>query len=353
MTFWVAGAALVGTVGGAALSANAAGDAADTQLQGTREATAAQTRQFNKQIELQEPWRQAGMAGLNKLLYGMGITPSGQVASGGTLTAAPLAPGAAPDQVSQAYRDLLGRDPDQQGLAYYQNMLANGTTIEAIRNDIAGSQEAQQPHGAYVMPPAAAAAAATAAAAPAPAPPGADFGSLLKPFSAADFTADPGYGFVQQQGEQGLARAAQAGRGVGSGKYLKDAMRFNTGLGSQEYSKVYDRYRNNQSDIFNRLASVAGIGQTATNQQTAAAGAYGSNVAGNILGGANALAAGQVGSANAINQGIGQGVSFYQTNKMLDLYGANRGGGYGSGVTPPNPYYGQTAQQQPIMDWYS
>lgn len=350
MTFWVAGAGLVG----AAVSASAAGDAADTQLQGTREATAAQTRQFNKQIELQEPWRQAGIAGLNKLLYGAGIVPTGQMASGGTLTAASLAPGAAPDQVSQAYRDLLGRDPDQRGLEYYKNMLANGTPIEAIRNEIAGSQEAQQPHGAYVMAPAAAAAAATAAAAPPPASPGADFGSLLRPFGASDFTADPGYAFVQQQGEQGLARAAQAGRGVGSGKYLKDAMRFNTGLGSQEYSKVYDRYRNNQSDIWNRLASVAGIGQTATNQQTAAAGAYGSNVASNILGGANAQAAGQVGSANAWNQGIGQGVSFYGQNRMMErMYPAGGyGGGYGGGVTPPNPYYGQTAQQ-PMMDWYS
>src|SRR5205085_161308 len=98
-------------------------------------------------------------------------------------------------------------------------------------------------------------------------------GSLLKPFSMADFQADPGAQFRQEQGEKGLARAAAAGGGhsLTSGAYLKDAMRFNSGLASQEYGTAYDRYRLNQNDVYNRLAGIAGTGQTAANQSTAAA----------------------------------------------------------------------------------
>jgi hypothetical protein len=49
------------------MGSQAAGDAADAQLQGSRESTAAQERMFDKQTELQAPWRQAGEQALNKL----------------------------------------------------------------------------------------------------------------------------------------------------------------------------------------------------------------------------------------------------------------------------------------------
>lgn len=63
MTWWVAGATVVSAV----IGSNAAGDAADAQLQGSRESTAAQERMFDKQVALQEPWRAAGQQALNKL----------------------------------------------------------------------------------------------------------------------------------------------------------------------------------------------------------------------------------------------------------------------------------------------
>ncbi len=62
---WMTAAAIVGT---SLLGADASGDAADAQLQGSRESTAAQERMFNKQVELQEPWRKAGETALNKLI---------------------------------------------------------------------------------------------------------------------------------------------------------------------------------------------------------------------------------------------------------------------------------------------
>jgi len=54
-------------VGSALIGREASGDAADAQLQGSRESTAAQERMFNKQVELQAPWRAAGEQALNKL----------------------------------------------------------------------------------------------------------------------------------------------------------------------------------------------------------------------------------------------------------------------------------------------
>lgn len=60
---WVAAA----IVGGSLIQSRAAGNAADAQLQGSREASAAQERMFNKQVQLQAPWRKAGEEALNKL----------------------------------------------------------------------------------------------------------------------------------------------------------------------------------------------------------------------------------------------------------------------------------------------
>ena len=57
-----------GTLGSALIGANAASKAANTQAGAARDAAALQQQQFNKQVELQEPWRQAGMTALNKLV---------------------------------------------------------------------------------------------------------------------------------------------------------------------------------------------------------------------------------------------------------------------------------------------
>lgn len=64
MAGWTAAA----IIGSSILGSEASGDAADAQLQGSRESTAAQERMFNKQVELQEPWRKAGEDALNKLI---------------------------------------------------------------------------------------------------------------------------------------------------------------------------------------------------------------------------------------------------------------------------------------------
>lgn len=64
MTFWVAGA----VVGSSLIGASASRSAASTQAAAAEQGTAAQERMFERQVQLQEPWRKAGEQALNKLI---------------------------------------------------------------------------------------------------------------------------------------------------------------------------------------------------------------------------------------------------------------------------------------------
>ena len=54
--------------------AAAARDAAQAQLQGTRESIAAQEKAFERQVELQKPFREAGITSQNKLMDLLGLS---------------------------------------------------------------------------------------------------------------------------------------------------------------------------------------------------------------------------------------------------------------------------------------
>jgi hypothetical protein len=58
----------VATLGAGYLGSRSASKAADTQAQATQAAQDAQERMFERQVELQEPFRQAGIGALNKLI---------------------------------------------------------------------------------------------------------------------------------------------------------------------------------------------------------------------------------------------------------------------------------------------
>lgn len=64
MLGWMAAA----TLGAGLLGASSAKSAANTQAQATQAAQDAQLQMFNKQLELQAPWQQAGTEALNKLI---------------------------------------------------------------------------------------------------------------------------------------------------------------------------------------------------------------------------------------------------------------------------------------------
>lgn len=155
--------------------------------------------------------------------------------------------------------------------------------------------------------------------------------ALTKSFSMADYQADPGYAFRQTQGMNALQNSAAARGGLLSGNTLKGIQDYSQGVASQEYQNAYNRYQTDQGNTFNRLASVAGLGQTA-NSALGQAGQQYATAAGNIgmTNGMNqgnaALMAGQ--SRASSMQGIGQalggvnwGGSNSPINSMLNPYG--------------------------------
>lgn len=161
-------------------------------------------------------------------------------------------------------------------------------------------------------------------------------------FGKNDFEADPGYAFRLSEGQKALERSAAARGGLISGSALKAATRFGGDLASQEYQNAYGRaltgYNANvaRSDTgYNRLAGMAGIGQT-TGQQLNVGGAnyansasntlgnYGTAMGNSIMGAGNASAAGTLGMANTLASGVNTFASGYQNQKNFNDYLASR-----------------------------
>jgi hypothetical protein len=142
--------------------------------------------------------------------------------------------------------------------------------------------------------------------------------NLTRSFSAADFQQDPGYQFNLQQGQQAIERSAAARGGLNSGATEKSLAQYSQGLAGQQYQNAFNNFNTNQSNTFNRLAGMAGVGQQAATtvgqmgQQNAA------NIGQNMMGAANAQAAGQVAGANAINSAVGVGANSWMQSQMLD-----------------------------------
>lgn len=200
--------------------------AAKTQAGAAAAATDAQERMFERQVELQEPFREAGLEGQNRLLQLLG----------------------------------LGKDK-------------------------------------------------TAA----------DFGKYASAeFGMDKFKTDPGYAFRMAEGMKGLERSAAARGGLLSGAALKGIQRYGQDLASQEYQNAFNRYQTARTNTLNPYASLAGVAQSSANTLGSAAGQLGGQIGSNIIGAGNAAAAGQIGVANAISGGVGQGINYYQNQQMMN-----------------------------------
>ena len=143
--------------------------------------------------------------------------------------------------------------------------------------------------------------------------------SNYTPFGMSQFQTDPGYAFRLSEGMKALDRTAAARGGLLSGATLKGAQRYGQDLGSQEYQNAFNRYQIERNAQLNPLQSLAGVGQTATNTLTGAAGQMGQNYAtgyGNV---ANAKASGYVGGANALTSALGNYMNYNQGQNYLDV----------------------------------
>ena len=73
MSGWVAGAVVVGSVAGGLIASKGAQSAASTQADAANRAADLQKQQFEQQMTLQEPYRQAGLTGQNALMQKLGL----------------------------------------------------------------------------------------------------------------------------------------------------------------------------------------------------------------------------------------------------------------------------------------
>ena len=142
----VVGAALIaGTaaVAGGAMAAKGAKSAAKTQAQVAQDANAAQERMFQKQIELQEPFRQGGMTAQQEIMQLLGIGGDKTAAGYGSLGKA-----FGTEQFQQdpgyAFRQSEGMKALERSAAARGNLLS-GSTLKGVQRfgqDLA-SQEYQ------------------------------------------------------------------------------------------------------------------------------------------------------------------------------------------------------------------
>ena len=128
-----------------------------------------------------------------------------------------------------------------------------------------------------------------------------DGSDYMRGFNLSDFQADPGYQFRMDEGQKALERSAAANGNLNSGATLKALSRYGQDYASNEYNNAYNRWNNDHTTTWNRLSSLAGMGQT----QSAQLGNWGQQtgqvMGNNTIGAGNAIAAGKIGAANSWN----------------------------------------------------
>lgn len=279
----IAGVGALGSIGSAAIGANAAGNAASTQANAAEQAQQLEYQQEQQALGFQEnvygqnqaneaPFLQSGEGGLANLDYLLGIAPpTTQGASSGS---------------NGAFTGTNGGTTGSTNLSSMVN-----PSLGAF-----GSLNAAYPGGPFQAP------------------------------TAAQALASPGEQAQLQLGEQALQQSAAAQGNLLTGGTAQGLNAYAQNLASTNYQNTYNnayntyatgynQYQQQQANTYNRLAGLAGMGQTAANTigtlgQTAA------NNVGNIAltGGAQqaqqinnagaANASGIIGSANAWSNGL-------------------------------------------------
>lgn len=153
-------------------------------------------------------------------------------------------------------------------------------------------------------------------------------------FDANDLKTNlaPNYQFQLDQGLGAVKNAGNLQTGLLSGNTLKGINDYAQNFAGNAYQNAFANYNTNQTNIFNRLSSIAGLGQTANantgDQSVQAAGNIGNA---QIASGA-AQAAGTVGSAGAINSGINNALGWYSLPQLMN--GGGGSGGFSSSGGP-------------------
>ncbi len=140
--------------------------------------------------------------------------------------------------------------------------------------------------------------------------PSARFGEYARPITREQVQLDPGYEFRRGEGEQAIERAQAARGNFFAGQAGKELARYGQDYASGEYGKAYERTRGERENYFSRLFGISEAGRGAAGQtgQIGASAARGAGSA--YMAGGEARGAGYTGAASAINQGIGNYLTY-------------------------------------------
>jgi hypothetical protein len=280
----VAGGAMAskGAKDAAKTQAGAATTAAEAQLQAANNTNALQWAQYQQSLANQQPYQRGGQLAYSSLLSAMGL--------GNATNSADLPRDSEGNLISHAGTDLNGATTGAGGAF---STYVDGIGNVGVTNNGATNAELQTAGDVYKN-------------------------QLSDKFTPSDLTLDPSYQFRLDQGNRALQNSAAARGMIGSGQNAADIINYNQGAASQEYQAAYNRYTDQQTNLFNRLSALAGTGQSAANNSSAAGQNAASQIGNTTMSAANnasnyltsgaaSTAAGQVGSANAWGSALSQG----------------------------------------------
>lgn len=153
---------------------------------------------------------------------------------------------------------------------------------------------------------------------------GVSSGQFAHQFDANDLKTNlaPNYDFQLQQG-LGATRNAMNATGGFAGNTLKAVNDYAQNFAGNAYQNAFNNYNANQTNIFNRLSNIAGLGQTSLANSGSAASSMAPGIANTMVGAGNAQSAGQVGTANALANAGNSALGWYSLPQILNMGSAN------------------------------
>lgn len=305
---WVAAGTAAAVVVGGLIQSDSASSAAKKQEGASRGALDEQAREFNITNDLTQPYRASGNSALLKLNNMLGTGGSMPIDESNFNGKAYL------QQNQDVARDpFYGANPYQHYIDHGKGEVSQG--LRTLGFD-----------------------APTAANAPGAGGPDAT-GSLLRKFSIDDFWKDPvvqaGYTSGLDLGTKALKNAAPLTTGLDSGAALKELVKFGTDYTGNMAAGSQSRFVNDQGNVYNKLASMAGLGQTAVGQSATAGMNNANNSAAIMTAQGNAAGAARIAQGNAIAGSGNTIANWWQQQAMIDKLNGGRTGG-----TRPTTYGG-------------
>lgn len=270
---WGAALAVAGSAYAANRQASAARRAGDAQAGAADRASQIDWDMYEQSRTDAEPWRQAGLTGLQEYMNLLGLSTT-------NLTQA-ISQSSGPKW--DAGRAYLEANPDVARNTYfaenpYEHYIRYGISEGRTWQDKNPNAQTMQTGGNL---------------------PEQQSGATQNPQQAQQaafdrFRAMPGYQFRLTEGQRALDSSASARGGLFSGKAGLDMLRYGQNYADAEGFTPY----------MNRLAALSGVGQTQTQANAQYGQAVAQNMGQNLMSGATARASGLIGAADARAQGV-------------------------------------------------